>query len=302
LASLEVSLANTEVVGICEGEYSCTYTGSLCWRTPTTPLPMEYSPRAVFERLFGDSDTTDKAARLARIREKRSLLDVVTQQLSRLMTGLGPSDRSKLTEYLDAIRDIERRIQIAEQQSSQELPTLERPVGVPGLFEQYYKLMADLQIVAYQADLTRVVTLMIDREGPWGGRAYPEIGVDDLHHTISHHQNEPDKVAKLFQISLYHMKLFSYFLERMRATPDGDGNLLDHTLIVYGASMSNPNGHSHMNLPVMLMGGAAGQIKGGRHLRYPDKTPMANLYLTLLNKLGFPAESFGNSTGTLDRV
>ena len=300
LGSLELSLANTEVVGICEGDYSCTYTAALSWRGPTTPLPVEYSPRAVFERLFGDSDTTDSASRRARLRQNHSLLDFVGEDLGELMKGVGPSDRSKLSEYLDAIRDVERRIQVAEEQSSRELPLLERPAGVPDTFKEFYRIMADLQVLAYQADLTRVVTLMLDREGPWGGRAYPEIGIDDLHHTISHHQNDPDKVEKLFQISLYHVKQFTYFLDRLQSTHDGDGSLLDHTLLVYGGSLSNPNGHIHENLPVLLFGGGASPIKGGRHLRFPEKTPMANLYLNLLEKLGMPTEKFGNSTGKLD--
>jgi hypothetical protein len=300
VTSLELTLANTEVVGICEGEYSCTYTGALSWRNSSTPLPLEYSPRAVFERLFGDSDTTDKTARLTRIKQKRSLLDFVMQDTADLVKTIGPEDKHKVNQYLDAVRDIERRIQIAEEQSSREVPTLERPVGVPGTFEAFFKLMTDLQVVAFQADLTRVISMMLDREGPWGGRAYPEIGVDDLHHTISHHQNDPDKVAKLFQISLFHTKMFSYYLEKMRSTPDGNGNLLDRMTIVYGASLSNPNGHSHVGLPVLLAGGGSGKLKGGRHIRYADRTPMSNLYVTLLNQLGIPTEKFGGSTGSLD--
>jgi len=298
--SLELTLANTEVVGICEGEYSCTYTGALSWRNSTTPLPLEYSPRAVFERLFGDSDTTDKSARLTRIKQKRSLLDFVREDTADLVKGVGAQDRNKITQYLDAVRDIERRIQIAEDQSNREVPTLDKPVGVPGTFDEFFKLMTDLQVVAFQADLTRVISMMLDREGPWGGRAYPEIGVDDLHHTISHHQNDPDKVSKLFQISLFHTKMFSYFLEKLRSTPDGDGNLLDRITIVYGASLSNPNGHSHVGLPVLLVGGGAGQLMGGRHIRYPERTPMSNLYVTLLNQLSIPTEKFGGSTGALD--
>jgi len=298
LASLEVSLFNRDQGGTCEGGWTCAYLSTLSWRTPTTPLPMERNPRALFERLFGDSDTTDAASRLARIRKQRSILDGVTKLASRFLGELGPSDRAKLTEYLDAIRDIERRIQIAEQQTDREVPSLERPAGIPASFEEYAKLMMDLQVLAYQTDLTRVITFALENEG--GGRAYPEIGIPDQHHTLSHHQNNAVSVEKLLQVNRYHAKLFAYFLEKLRYVSDGDGNLLDRTILLYGSGLSDGNSHMHENLPVLLVAGAGSGLKGGRHNRYPDRTPMANLHLTILDKLGVPVEKLGDSSGKLD--
>ena len=298
LASLELAVDPTELVGVCEGGYSCAYINTLSWRTPTTPLPMENQPRAVFESLFGDSDSTDPKERLTRIQEDRSILDSATQDVARFVTRLGPSDRAKLTEYLDAIRDVERRIQMAEEQASQEPPLLDRPVGIPATFSEHAKLMFDLQVLAYQCDLTRVITFMMSRE--LSTRSYPEIGIADPHHPLTHHAGDPEKIAKVSQINMFHVKTFAYFLEKMRSTPDGDGSLLDHSMIVYGSGLSDANLHLHDNLPVLLVGGEAGQIKGGRHLRYPKDTPMPNLYLTLLDKLGIPVESLGDSTGKLE--
>ena len=298
LASLELTLDFAEFVGGCDPGYSCAYTNTISWRSPTTPIPMENNPRAVFERLFGASDTTDPAERLARIRKERSILDAVSQDVARLVTGLGTNDRRKLTEYLDAVRDVERRIERAEEQSSQELPSLVRPVGIPATFEEHIKLMFDLQVLAYQTDKTRVITFLLAHEQ--STRAYPEIGIHDPHHPLTHHSGDQEKIAKVIQIQMYHARMFSYFLERMRATPDGDGNLLDHTMIVYGGSISDANVHKHEDLPILLMGGGDGRIKGGRHVRYPKDTPVANLFLTLLDKMGAPAESFGDSTGKAD--
>ena len=298
LSSLEVALDNTAVVGTCDTGYSCAYSNTLSWRTATNPVPMENQPRAVFERLFGDSESTDPAARLAQIRKDRSLLDSVAEQVARLLTGLGPGDRIKLTQYLDAIRDVERRIETAEEQSSRELPTLERPMGVPAAFTEYCKLMIDLQVLAYQTDLTRVITYMIAREQ--STRVYEELGISDPHHPTTHHEHDPVKIAKVAQIDLLHTKMFAYFLEKLRSTPDGDGSLLDHAMIVYGSCISDGNLHVYHDLPILLAGGGAGQIKGGRHLRYPKDTPVTNLFLTLLEKLGIPLENFGDSTGRLD--
>lgn len=297
LASLEVTLDFAEFVGGCDPGYSCAYTNTLCWRSPTTPIPMENNPRALFERMFGASDTTDPAARLARAQKDRSILDAVSQDVARLVTGLGAADRRKLTEYLDAVRDVERRIQKAEEASSQELPTLARPVGIPATFEEHYKLMTDLQVLAYQADKTRVITFLVAHEQ--STRPYPEIGISDPHHPLTHHSGNQEKISKVVQIQTYHAKMFSYFLERMRATPDGDGTLLDHMMIVYGGSISDANVHKHEDLPILLVGGGDGRIKGGRHVRYPKDTPVANLFLTLLDNLGVPMESFGDSTGHL---
>jgi hypothetical protein len=297
LASLELTLDFAEFVGGCDPGYSCAYTNTLCWRSPTTPMPMENNPRAVFERLFGSSDTTDPAERLARLRKDRSILDAVTQDVARLQTGLGSADRRKLTEYLDAVRDVERRIQKVEQQSSQELPTFARPVGIPATFEEHYKLMVDLQALAYQADKTRVITFLVAHEQ--STRPYPEIGISDPHHPLTHHSGNQEKIAKVIQINTYHAKMFSYFLERMRSTADGDGSLLDHMMVIYGGSISDANVHKHEDLPILLVGGGDGRIKGGRHVRYPKDTPVANLFLAMLNNLGVPAESFGDSTALL---
>ena len=297
LASLELGLDTNELIGGCETGWSCAYLNTLSWRGPTTPMPVENQPRLVFERLFGDIDSTDPAERRARFQENRSILDSVTEGVARLMHGLGPSDRAKLTEYVDAIRDVERRIQMAEEQTSRELPTLERPVGVPGTFWEHAKLMVDLQVLAYQTDLTRVITFMLSRET--SGRTYNEIGIADPHHPLTHHSGDKEKIAKVLQINIYHAKMFAYFLERLRATPDGDGSLLDHTIIVCGGSLSDGNKHQPDNLPILLVGGKAGQIQGGRHLRYPG-TPIANLFLTVLDKIGVPVENFGDSTGKLE--
>lgn len=301
LASLEVALtANHDLVGVCENNLSCLFINTLSWRTPTTPLPMANNPRIVFERLFGDVDSTNRQEQLARMRQQRSILDGLAQRASQFMNKTSARDRAKLDEYLEAIRDIERRIEIAEAQADRDVPMLERPSGVPADFEEYFKLMVDLQVIAYQSDLTRVLTFVMAREGPTGGRAYPQIGIPDQHHNLSHHQNDPTKVDKLFRINQYHVKLFTYFLQKLQSVQEGEGTLLDHSAIVYGSSMSNGNGHQHDNLPIMLVGGGNGRIKGGRHLRYPDGTPMANLHLSLLDILGIPTETLGDSTAALN--
>ena len=298
LASLELGLHSNDIVGQCEKSWSCAYIHTLSWRTPTTPLPVEYRPRAVFERLFGDSDSTDAAVRRARLQKDRSILDSIAEATSRLMRTLGPSDRAKLGEYLEGMRDVERRIQRAEEQSSRELPAVDRPAGIPASFEEHASLMFDLQILAFQSDLTRVITFMLGPEQ--SNRTYPEIGVPEVHHGLSHHQGDPGKLAKLAQIDAYHTKIFRYYLERLQATGDGDGSLLDHVTILFGRSMSDSNEHLLQNLPILLAGGGNGRLKGGRHLRYSKGTPVANLYLTLLEDVGVPLNSFGDSTGRLE--
>jgi hypothetical protein len=300
LASLELSLFTTDLVGTCETGQTCTYLTTLCWRTPTTPLPTENRPRALFERLFGDSDSTDRTERLKQIRENRSILDSLSVEVASFMKDMGAGDRTKIDEYLQAIRDIERRIQIAEEQANREVPQFDRPIGTPPSFEDYAHLMMDLQVLAYQTDLTRVITLAIAREGPYGSRAYPEIGISDNHHTLSHHQNNSDAIAKLAQINTFHTKLFADYLEKLQSTPDGDGTLLDHMVLLYGSGLSDGNIHQHYNLPLLLAGGAGGQLKGGRHIRYKEWTPMANLHLTILEKLGLPIEKLGDSEGKLE--
>jgi hypothetical protein len=298
LASLELGLDPTDTSGQCEAGYTCAYTNTLSWRTPTTPLPVENHPRAVFEHLFGDSDSTDPKERLARIRSDRSILDFATQSVARLLKGVGPSDRTKLTEYLDAVRDVERRIQLAEEQASRKPPMLERPIGIPATLEEHAKLMFDLQVLAYQCDLTRVATFMMGHEQTT--RSYSEIGIPDAHHPLTHHGGDTEKIAKVIRINIFHAKMFAYFLEKLRSTPDGDGSLLDHSVVLYGGGLSDGNLHLHNNLPILLAGGGSGQIKGGRHLRYPADTPMPNLYLTLLDMVGVPMENLGTSTGKLE--
>jgi hypothetical protein len=261
-------------------------------------MAMEIDPRAVFERLFGDGDSTDRSARAGRIAEERSVLDAVTEKVTRLMRGLGPQDRLKVNEYLEAIRDVERRIQKAEEQSGRELPTVERPAGSPSTFGDQAKLIFDLLALAYQADLTRITTLMVGHEV--SSRAYPEIGVRDPHHPLSHHQGDKEKIAKVIQVNIYHMQLLAYFLQKLQSTPDGDGSLLDHSMLLYGGGISDGNLHSHVDLPILLIGGGDGRIKGGRHIRYPKNTPLANLHVTLLEKLGVAVEAFGESTGRVD--
>jgi hypothetical protein len=300
LASLELGLEVIGLAGACDVGYSCAYVNTLCWRSPTSPLPMENNPRAVFERLFGDSDTTGAAARLARIERDRSILDSVTETVGDLQRALGTRDRAKLTEYLEAIRDIERRIQKAEAQNARELPVVERPTGsIAASFEEYAKLMFDLQVLAYQSDLTRVIAFMIGKE--LSNRTYPEVGVPDQHHPLSHHQNDPQKLERLTKINAFHMSLFAYYLNKLQSTEDGDGSLLDHVMIMYGSGMSNSNLHIPHKLPILVAGGRD-YVAGGRHLRFTDGTPLTNLYLTMLNKVGVPVERVGNSTGQFEEL
>ena len=301
LTSLELALDPNELVGACEAGWSCAYANTLSWRNPTTPLPMENQPRAVFERLFGDTDDTTQAARLARIAEDRSILDSLVREVASLQQSLGPSDRTKVTQYLDALRDIERRIRMAEEQSDRELPQIDRPAGgIPDTFAEHARLMFDLQTLAYQADLTRVITFMMSREV--SPRTYPELGIPDPHHGLSHHGNNPRQMEKLSTVNHHHIEQFAYFLDKLRSTPDGDGSLLDHMTILYGCGISDGNQHLHTNLPILVAGGGAGRITGGRHLRYPEETPLTNLQLTLLDKLGVEAESLGDSTGQLQHL
>ena len=300
LASLELALESGDDVGTCGAGYTCAYTNTICWRSATTPLPMETNPRTVFERLLGDAGGTDPAARLARIEQNRSLLDAVTDKVAALRRDLGARDRNKLGEYLEAVRDIERRIQRAEAQVDQPLPDIAAPLGIPTSFDEHAKLMFDLQVLAYQTDLTRVVSFMLSRE--YSGRTYPEIGVPEAHHPTSHHQNDPDKLARLARINTYHISLLAYYLEKLRATPDGDGSLLDHVMVLYGAGLSDGNRHSSENLPILLAGGGGGTLDCGRHVQCADPTPMSNLHVTLMDRLGLPVERFGTSTGGIETL
>jgi len=297
LASLELAIESTDTAGACDVGFACAYTNTISWKGANTPLPTQNNPRAVFERLFGDTASTDASVRASRIREQRSVLDSVTQEISRLERSLGNGDRTKLTEYLEAIRDVERRIQVAEDQSDDSLPLIDHPAGIPGNYEDHVKLMFDLMVLAYQTDMTRVITMMLGRE--FSGMTYPQIGVPDAHHPISHHAGEAEKIAKMAKVNHYHMTLFTYMLDRLRSTPDGDGTLLDHMTMMYGYGMADSNSHSPYDIPLVLAGGGAGTIKGGRHLRFKD-TPLANLHITLLDNLGVRVDRIGDSSGPLN--
>jgi hypothetical protein len=297
LASLELCLDSRDFVGTCDAGYACAYSNTISWKSATTPLAMENDPRAVFERLFGDSGSTDSAARLASIRRNRSLLDSLMDKVGRLEGALGPSDRLRMNEYLDAVRDVERRIQKAEEQSANALPVLNQPAGVPSTFEEHARLMFDLQLLAYQCDLTRVTTFMIGRE--LSGRSYPQIGIPEAHHPLSHHEGNPEKIAVMAKLNTYHVAQFANYVEKLKSTPDGDGSLLDHVILLYGAGMSESNDHYPFDLPILVLGGGSGQLKGGRHIKYPDGTQLASLGVTLLDKLGVHVDAIGNSKGEI---
>ncbi len=297
LASLELSMDAPANAGACTGNLSCAYTHTISWKSPTQPLPMEYNPRAVFEKLFGDSGSTERSAREKRLRQHKSILDSVTAKLAGIKGELGPGDQVKVDEYAESIRDVERRIQRAEEQRDLELPTFEQPQGVPPLFEDHLALMLDLQVLALQSDLTRVISFMLSKEQ--SARAYPQIGVQEAHHPLSHHGDVPDLIARMSKINRYHTEIFSRYLAKLRATPDGDGSLLDHMTILYGSGISNSNAHSGDNLPLMVVGGGAGSLKGNQHLVYTDRPTMANLLVTLMDKLDVPVEKLGGSTGRL---
>jgi hypothetical protein len=297
VASLELAIDAPANAGACTGNLSCVYTHTLSWRSPTQPLPVEYNPRAVFEKLFGDAGSTERTAREVRLRQHKSILDSVNDKLAGLRRELGPQDQTKINEYTESIRDVERRIQKAEEQRDLELPAIDQPQGVPPVFEDHVALMLDLQLLAFQSDLTRVISFMISKEQ--SARPYPQIGVPEAHHPLSHHGNIPDIIAHMAKINRYHIEIFGRYLARLRATSDGDGSLLDHMTILYGSGISNSNAHAGDNLPLLLVGGGAGTLKGGRHLNYADEPSMANLLVTLMDKLGVPVDKLGGSTGRL---
>ncbi|MGI9240618.1 MAG: DUF1552 domain-containing protein, partial [Verrucomicrobiales bacterium] len=299
LASLELAMDMLATVGQCDNGYACVYQNNLSWSSPTTPMPAEAHPRLVFESLFGDGGSPEE--RRAALRKRASLLDSVGDELASLKRELGAADRSKIDGYLESVREIERRIQKAEAEATERpLPDLDRPSGVPNSYADHARLMFELQILAFQGDITRVTTFQLARET--SNRTYPEIGVADPHHPLSHHGNDPGKIAKMAKINAFHVSLFADFLEKMRATSDGDGTLLDHSLFLYGSGMGNPNVHDHQNLPVIVAGGAAGGVKGGRHLRFDKPTALANLHLTMLDKAGVDVASFGDSDGKIDEL
>jgi Protein of unknown function (DUF1552) len=302
VASLELSMDGPANAGACTGNLSCAYTHTISWRSPTQPLPMEHNPRAVFERLFGDSGSTDRNVREARMRQHKSILDSVNDKLAGLKQQLGPTDQTRVDEYADAVRDVERRIQRAGEQRDLELPSILEPQGIPPVFEDHLSLMLELQRLALQSDLTRVIAFMISKEQ--SARPYPQIGVPEAHHPLSHHNDIPEIIERMSQINRYHTTLFSGYLEKLRATPDGDGSLLDHMTIMYGSGISNSNKHSGENLPLLLVGGGTGRWKGGRHLTYTekdkDKQPtIADLLVTLMDKLDVPVDKIGGSKGKL---
>jgi len=300
LASLELGIESNAMLGACDGGASCAYTNTIAWRNPTTPLPIENDPRAVFERLFGTSGSTDPAARLSRMRRDRSILDFVGDEVGTLARVIGPQDKIKLTEYLESVRDIERRIQMAEEQGSRELPLFDQPVGVPSDYAQHAKLMMDLLALAYQTDMTRISTFMLAREV--SGHAYPEIGVPDSHHPLSHHQDEAAKLERLHKINEYHFQQFAYLVNKLSEMSEGDGTMLDYTLFMYGTGISDSNTHFHDDLPIALVGGKAAGIKGGRYIRSAKGTPLTNLHVSILEKLGTPVEKLGDSTGKVERL
>jgi len=299
LPSLELSMDLRASVGECDNGYACVYQNNLSWSSPTTPLPSEAHPRIVFERLFGEGGNS--ADRNAALQRRASLLDLVTEDVGRLQKQLSADDRTKVSQYLDTIREVERRIQKAESETaSSQLPDLDRPVGVPASYTDHAKLMFDLQALAFQGDVTRIITFQLAREA--STRTYPEIGVPEAHHPTSHHGGDPEKLAKLAKINSYHISLFAYFLEKLKATPDGNGSLLDHTMYMYGSGMGNSSIHSHNDLPIVVAGGGAGKMKGGRHVKYDKPTPLANLHLTLLEKVGVHLDSFADSRGKINEM
>ena len=298
--SLEIGTDEPYFVGGCDSGYSCAYTNTLSWRGPTTPNPMEINPRAVFERLFGDGATTDPAERMKLLQQDRSVLDQLRADLARFQAGLGSRDKAKVEEYLEAIRDIERRIQKAEEQKTVKVPVMDRPGGIPDRYEDHVKLMSDLMVVAFQADMTRVVTFMMGREG--SNRSFPEIGIPEGCHVVTHHQNDPEKIAKARILDQHRAQVFSYLVNRLNETQDGEGTLLDHTMLLYGGGIRDGNAHDHDDLPLVLLGGGSAGIKGGRHLRYKPETPMNNLLLSMLDKAGVPGETLGDSTGKIDQL
>ena len=300
-ASIELGVEHGRLAGNCDSGYSCAYSNSISWRSEATPMPPEVNPRLVFERLFGrPGDSDDPVARAKRKRYEKSILDFVQQDTRKLQSELGPTDRRKLDEYLTGVREIEKRIEAGEASAAQTTPLMDRPSGVPVDFAEHAKLMFDLQVAAFQTDQTRIATFMLAREG--SNRTYREIGVPGGHHGLTHHRNDEEKIRKISKINRYHMELFSYFLKRLDSIQEGDGTLLDHSIVVYGSGLADGNKHTHHDLPVLVAGRAAGGLHPGRHLRYDTETPMANLYLTLLDRMGVHPEAIGDSSGRLEHL
>ncbi len=299
LPSLELSMDLQQNVGDCDNGFACVYQNQLSWSSPTTPLPSVAHPRVAFERLFGDGGTAEE--RRGELQVDRGILDWVGEDLRRLKKVLGAEDNRTVEGYLESVREVERRIQRAEQQTAEApLPDLDRPTGVPAAYADHARLMFDLQVLALQGDITRVITFQLARET--SNRTYPEIGVPDPHHPTSHHANDPLKLEKLAKINTFHVSLFAYYLDRLRSTPDGDGTLLDHSVLLCGSGMGNPDIHDHLNLPIVVAGGGAGSLAGGRHITYDEPAPLANLHLTLLDRVGIRLPSFGDSSGRIEEL
>jgi hypothetical protein len=294
LPSLELAMDLMQTVGQCDNGYACVYQNNLSWSSPTTPLPAEAHPRLVFEKLFGEGGS--KATRQAALRKRASLLDFMKEDMARLKRELGPSDRDKVSQFLDSVREVERRIQKAEVNVAENPePDMDRPIGVPESYAEHARLMFDLQVLALQGDVTRVATFQLARET--SNRTYPEIGVSDPHHPLSHHGNDPDKIERMSKINAFHVSLFAEYIAKLADTPEGDGSLLDQSLILYGSGIGNPNVHDHTNLPILVAGGSASGVAGNRHVRYDEPVPLANLHLALLDRAGVRLEKFGDSTG-----
>jgi hypothetical protein len=299
LPSLELAMDLLQTVGQCDNGYACVYHNNLSWSSPTTPLPAEAHPRLVFENLFGEGGTPSE--RQAALRKRASLLDSITVEMKRLQQGLGTRDRARVNEYLDSIREVERRIEQAQAQAKDnKLPDLDRPLGVPAAYADHARLMFDLQLLAYQGDVSRIITFQLARET--SNRSYPEIGVSDPHHPLSHHGDNPKKIARMAKINAFHVSLFAEYVQKLKNTPEGNGSLLDNVSILYGSGIGNPNVHDHVKLPIIVAGGSAVGFKGNRHIRYEQPTPLANLHLTLLDRAGVQVDSFGDSTGKLKGV
>jgi hypothetical protein len=299
LPSLELAMDLNPLAGVCNNGYACVYQNCLSWSSPTTPLPSEAHPRLVFERLFGEGESAD--GRRAALRTRASLLDSFSDDIARLKWRVGTTDRARVDQYLETIREVERQIQRAEAgAATNPTPDLDRPIGVPAAFADHAKLMFDLQVLAFQADITRVVTFQLARE--LNNRTYPEIGVPDPHHPTSHHGNDPEKLAKIAKINTFHVSLFAQFLEKLKSTPDGQGSLLDNTVYLYGSGLGNSSIHDHENLPILVAGGAACGMRGGRHIQYTTGTPLANLHLTLLDRVGVKLDKFGDSNGKIEEL
>ena len=299
LPSLELGMDLLEIVGQCDDGFACVYQNNLSWSSPTTPLPYEAHPRVVFERLFGEGGSA--AERSKTLQKKASMLDWIRKDISRLQRELGSSDRTKVSRYLESVREVERRIQIAEAGVAENpMPDMDRPIGVPAAYADHARLMFDLQVLALEGDITRVISMQLARET--STRSYNEIGISEPHHPLTHHGNDQEKIAKVAKINQFHVSLFAYFIEKLKSTPDGDGCLLDHSMYLYGSGMGNPNAHDHINLPIIVAGGGAGRMKGGRHIRYAEPTPLANLHLTLLEKAGVRMDSFADSQGKVEEL